>query len=451
MMRSAMKTPTLSRLALGVALGALLLHPGAADAQEGDCRLEPNPAVETAQAAIRQAQDAASPEQAEPKWREALSALRGRLDGDDAAALLLAARAHIGLWNYDEAARLLDRFVLLAPECGEPANNMRFNAWVDAYNQAISAYQEGDEDRALQNFETANLIYDDARSFNNAALLYREKGETDKAMEMYRKAVETGGDEEQMRGAIENLTGLLAEQGRDEEALTVCERYMEEHPDDQLVRVKCAVVLARSGRVEQARPILEEVLAGDDLSGDEWNWVGVDLFNAEEYEKSADAFRRAYEKKPYDKDALENLVTALVQVERHEEAVSAAETLVERYPYDAVNYQLLASSLANTNRGREALGKLQESEGLPVLLESLRLTSSGEGVYLIRGVARGQGRGGVSLTIPFELVGPDGSVLGTEDLTLTAPAEGESREFDVTIRAEGEVAGFRYRKAGGQG
>lgn len=446
-----MKMEIPDRTAVGLALGALLLLPSAVHGQQGDCRLEPSPAVEAAQGAIREAQDAASPEQAEPKWREALSFLRGRLDGDDAAALLLGARAHIGLWDYEESDRLLDRFVLLAPACAEPASNMRFNAWVDAYNEGISAYQAGDEDRALQRFETANLIHDDARAYNNAAFLYRQKGETDRAMEMYRRSLETRGETEQLRIALENLTEMLGEQDRNEEALAVSGEYVEEHPDDHLGRVQYGRLLARAGRADESRRLFDQVLARDDLTGDEWNRVGVELFNADDFERSADAFRKAYEEKPHDKDALENLVTALVQVERHEEAVPLAELLVERYPYDEVNYQLLASSLANLNQGQRALRTMQESDGLPVLLESVRLTSREDGSYVIRGVARGKGQGGVSLTIPFELVGPDGSVVGTESLTLSGPAEGDSREFDVTIRADGEVSGFRYRKAGGRG
>lgn len=417
---------------------------------ESTCQLEPTDAATTAQSLINEAREAPSPEEAVETYGRALALVQDGVDSEVPVDMILGAMAHIGLGEYETADRLLDRFVELKPGCHEPATNTRYNAWVDLYNEAIRAYQAGDLERALERFELANQIHTDTRSLNNAAFLHEQGGNRQRALELYRRAVNSGGEPEQVRSALASLSDLLMVEGRAEEAARAYEPYLEEHPDDVVVQVRYAVALAEAGQQAEATPIFERVLGAEGLTSAQWNEVGVGLFNAEQYDQSVEAFRNAHATNPHNKEGLENLVAALIQAEAHGEAAELAPELVERYPYEEEHYRVMANALANVDRDREALQAMQSSENLPFLLDGVRMTSSGEGSYVIRGTIEGRpASAGRTVTVPFELVGRDGQVIATDELELDVPAAGQTSRFELSFQVDGEAAGFRYRTSGG--
>lgn len=443
---------------LAVVSALVFLAPAFLAAQEegsetkAECQLEPTDATTTAQGLINEAREAATPDEAERKYQRALAAVRADVEAERPVGLILAAMAHVGLGQYETADELLDRFIALKPACGEPVRTTRYNAWVDLYNEAIRAYQAGDIERALERFEFANRIHTDIRSLNNAAFLHEQQGETERAIELYRRATTAGGEPEQVRNALGSLSDLLMAEGRLDEAAEVYEPYLAEHPEDTVIRVRYAVALAEAGRREEATPIFEEVLSAENLTSAQWNEVGVGLFNADQYENAVEAFRRAHEANPYNKESLENLVTAQIQADLPGEAAGLAPELIERYPYEAQLYQLAANALANVDRDREALQMIQAAEDLPLLFESVRLLEGGGGTYVIRGsVQAGSAGPGSSFTVPFELIGRDGGVIAAGELQIELPVAGRSTGFELALQADEEVAGFRYRKAGASG
>ncbi len=420
--------------------------------EEQQCELEPSETAVQAQTLVAEAQEAETPEAATAKYQEALATVEDRLGSDDAGAVLMGAVAHIGLGDYETADQLLDRFLELAPSCAEPARNTRYNAWVGLYNEAITAYQEGDSEVALEKFETANLIYADARSLNNAAFLYQQQGDIERAIELYRQASEADGDAEQIQNATINLADLLVAEERTEEALEVYGAYLEEHPDDNVMRIQYALALTEAGRTEEATPLFDEVLAAEGLTNAQWNQVGVGLFNAEQYAEAAQAFRKAYEANPYNKEALENLVASHVQAETAGEVGDLAPELVDRYPYDEANYALLARILVSTDRAQEAGTLMQTIEDAPMVFQSVQMAEADQATYVIRGTVEGREAGaGTTINVPFQLIGPDGSVVATQEIEIEVPPAGETSPFRVSVETDAEVAGFRYQKVGSDG
>lgn len=441
---------------------ALLLAPAGLSAQEQEeqqaagqeCKLQASEAASKAAAAIEEARNAQEPQQARQAWQRALEAVVPAVSGgsEDPTPYILAAQANIGLGNYEEADRLLDRFMEIAPECGEPAENTRYNAWVGLYNQGIQAYQSGNPEEALQHFEKANLIHEDARSYNNAAILHMQQGNQEKAKELYRNAIQAGGEEEQVTNAVTNLAEILISEGKEAEAITVYEDYLADNPDDVAVRVDYALQLSEAGQADSAVAILEQILQREGLNAEQWNRVGVALFNAEEYERSVTAFTKARTANPLGKEGMENLVSALIQAGVAGEALPLADTLVAWYPYEMGNYQLLAAALAKSDQSPKALQVMQQGETTPITFESLQMAEADEGVYVIQGTVTGsEAAAGTTMTIPFEFLGADGHVVHTEELTLQVPAAEQSETVRMQVSVGQEVAGFRYRKAGSEG
>jgi tetratricopeptide (TPR) repeat protein len=425
-------------------------HGLVAQEEQAECVLEASPEATAAATALDEAMLLEDPAEARAKFQEAWDAVDGRLR-EDPAPYILGAQALVGLRQFAQADSLLVQFEVLAPECVEVhARNARYNAWVGLYNEGIQAYQSGDLDAALEAFNTANMMFADARSYNNAGILYEQTGQPELALENYRKAIVAEGDEEQKRNAVLSLASLVAAEGTPDEALPVYERYLEDSPDDVVVRIRYALALTDAGRGAEATGIFEDVLSRDDLTAEQWIEVGVGLFNSEDYASAAMAFGKSRSGNPYGKEAMENYVNAAIQANQMAEALPLADSLVAWYPYDASEYQLLASGLAKSGEDDQALRLLQVSQTTPIIFHSSQMADLGGGQYVIRGVVEArEAVAGQTVTIPFEFVSATGDVLGSENLTLQLPAAGQTETFRLDFQSAVPVAGFRYAKVEG--
>lgn len=452
----------ISGVAAAVAIGWAPVLSGGLAAQEqeqeqqaagAECELQPSPAVNSAAQSLQMAQNAQNEEDRRAAYENAVDALGPTLaeDGAEGTPYLLAAQARVGLGEYERADSLLNVFLEKSPECTEHADNTRYNAWVELYNQGIQAYQQGEAEQALDRFEAANLIYDDPRSYNNAAILHQQQGDTDRAIELYRQAVQAEeGDPEQVRQALSSLGELLLAEGQTEEAVNVYRDYLEDNPEDMVARVDYGLALREAGQADSAAAIFAELRErpADELTAEQWVRAGVGLYRAEEYEGAVEAFQKARERNPYHKEAMENLVSAATQTEAAGEVVGVADTLVQWYPYDEQNYNALATVLSRTQDNARALQTLQEIEGAPFAFQNLQMQQANETTWVVQGeVTAREGGAEQSYTIPFEFVGPDGQVVATEQLTLQAPASGETQPFTVEVTSEQPIAGFRYDRS----
>ncbi len=447
------RTAWLRSVTLALA-GCLILGSGSLRGQEEEeCQLEGKPEYNNGIEALREAREATDPAEASAAYQKAYEELEEYLNGDEPTPFILAAQAQIGLEAFEIADALIDRFERLAPECrATVAYNTRYNAWVELYNAGIQAYQENDTEAALTAFDLANLMHKDGRSLFNTGYLYEQQGDEEKAIENYRMAVEAEGEADQLRDAALSLAQLLMSRGDTEGAVAVYEGFLERFPDEVVTRIRYALALAEAGRAEESTAIFDEVMNREDLGADQWFEVGIGLFNSGSYEAASDAFAKSRADASYTfrKEAMEDLVNSSVEAERASAVVALADTLIAWFPYEQFEYQLLASALAKTDEQARALAVMQDSEMLPVLLRSTQMSEAGEGQYVVRGLVDGrEGTAGSTVTIPFEFLGADGEVAATEAFSLDVPGVGESQSFRFTVTSETALVGFRYGAAQG--
>ncbi len=435
---------TTALLALG-----LLVAPVALSAQtEKECEFVGSRGASAASEALQKITEESTPEETQAAYSEALEALEDELDDDNAVVLLLATQANLGLGRFDEAQTLLEKFDAMAPECAEHSHTLRYNGWVQLYNAGIEAYSAGDTETALQRFRQANEFLPDLRSYNNAALLYSEIGDVENAVATYREALslETAdADPEQMQSAMKGLGDVLISEGRIDEALEAYASYLEQHPDDVVIRIRYALAASEAGRADEAAQIYEEVLSRDDLTAEQWVEVGVGLYNAEDYASAATAFEKARQVNPFNKEAMENLVNASVLAGRPGPVLALADTLVTWYPYDQTNYQLLARAFADADMNDRAMDAINRSEATDVVFHFVQMAPTRSGQYIVRGSFGGRGATG-QITIPFEFLDASGQVVATDTVTIEVPAEGETGTFQLTVDPGVPLAGFRYQR-----
>lgn len=435
---------------LALATSAAAVGTTGLDAQEEgqECQLEGTEVTRQAEERIDQASelDSVAPDQAESNYQQALTRIQlaMRQNEEDATARWLAGRAQLGLGDYSAADSLFDAFLEMKPACQELVRTARNNAWVQAYNTGIRAYQSGDDGTALEHFEKANVIYDDARSINNAALLYQQRNEAERAEELYRRSLEIAEDTAQYRAASINLAELLREQGRTDESLQIYQDYLQESEGDVTAAINYAVGLRAADRPDSAEAVFSRLLERDDLSFEQWFNTGVGLVESESYKSAQLAFEKARELKPYDKLAMQNLAQVSMGVGDFGRAAAISDSLVDWYPYQRDLYRTLMQShdqQGNTERVQQILPQLQ---GLPLEIPQASMMQEESNTWRVQGQISGGSLAGQTVTIPFQFFDRSGNTVTTEELTVELPSQGEVQPFEFDVSSDQAIAGFRY-------
>lgn len=432
---------------LAVGAAVLMALPGAAFAQE-NCVTESNSAIRSAEVEFGLASDRNDTRSTEERYRRALEKLERNWELDDppATTYLLAAKAYLGLFDYAGADSMLTTLVEVEPSCADQVGEVRFAAWVTQFNAGIERMQAGDEDTALERFETANLINRDPRSLAYAGSILQTRGENEAAAVLYEQALEAGGDDLIVRTASINLAGIRKMAGDDEGALAIYEEYATSHPEDVLGRLNFAIaLLGVEDRGDEAQAIFIDLLSRDDLSFQQWSQVGIGLYRAQNFEQAAIAFGKAHDLNPYNKETLENLTNSYYQVDDYESLVPHARLLVESYPLERVNYTLLANSLRELGDSDSALAILEARDGRTVEFLSSRFAPVGATTYSVDGQAMNRtGTPGEVYSVQFIFLGEEGEEVMTETLELTLPAQEDISAFSLQVESEAPLVGFRY-------
>lgn len=430
----------------GTVLGATGL-----DAQEEgsrECQLQGTEVTRQAEELIDQGSklDTVAPEQAASNYQQALTRvqLAMKQNEEDATARWLAGRAHLGLGDFEAADSKFEEFVEMKPACRDLVQTARNNAWVQAYNAGIRAYQSGDDSTALEQFEKASVIYDDARSVNNAALLHQQRGNAERAEELYRHSREVAQDTAQYRAASINLAELLRQQGRTEESLEIYRSYLEERPRDVDAAINYAVGLRAIGQEDSAQAVFDGLLDRDDLTFEQWFNAGLGLIESKSFEGARVAFQRARELRPYDKLAMQNLAQVNLGLQNFSRAAAISDSLVDWYPYQKDLYRTLMQAhdrQGNTQQVQQVLPQLQ---GMPLEIPQVDLVQQSAGTWRVQGQLTARGAAGQTVTIPFEFFDRSGSTVASRELTVELPSAGTTQRFEFDVSADQAIAGFRY-------
>jgi tetratricopeptide (TPR) repeat protein len=291
------------------------------------------------------------------------------------------------------------RFVLLAFWLGlmicaspvraqAPDDQAREAAWRTLFMEGIAAYNQRDEDGAIEKWEAANKIYDlRPEGYNNIAVIAAGRGDHERAASMYLQALAVL---PRMRAPLESERGERLGARRD-----VYQGLL-----------GSAEELFRQGKAKEAAQALQPLTAADPDNREAWNVLGL----------------------------------ALYKLERWAELVPAARRSVELDPLNASARTLLANAL-------KAAGAPPEPAALvPVYLEDVQMVQSPKGMTL-RGAAVGAtapAGSAVRLEVTFS---DAGEIAGTHELTITAPEKGRRAPFSLTVPTIAAATSYRYRVA----
>src|SRR5690606_5435896 len=235
------------------------------------------------------------------------------------------------------------------------------------------------------------------------------------------------------RTTRENLAQLLVFTEQFAEAERIYRQMLEADPDNLELQGGLASAISRQGREAEAAEIYNRLLNQPGVGYDDLFNIGVSLFNAQDYARAAEAFRRVSELTPNSRDAWYNYANALYAAEDFQALIPVAEKLVQLDPLNENAALILARAYRDTDQNEKALAALQANQDAPIHVEEMQRRPR-DGQTTVSGVATGNtAAAGTPVQLRFTFYA-EGTQLGTQTVTINAPAKEESTRFEVTLR-----------------
>jgi tetratricopeptide (TPR) repeat protein len=432
--------------------------------------VEPRDNDHTAQATLYllQAQSASSEELAVSRYEEALGHARAGIeaDPDNPQSHFQLGEALLGLGRLDEAAAAFDRAEELYPRYIIETIGLREMAWIEQYNEGVDLVEQEDMEGAIENFKRADRIYPyRPEAVLNLASAFAQMGRYEESEAAFARVLEVVDSEwadrvdeevqETWRGvrvpALENRAQLLLRLERYAEAAELFGDLIETDPDNLGYLTSYASALVASGQGADAQDLFDDLLSRDGLDAADYFTIGVGLYQVDEYQGAAAAFRMAYEAVPNHRDAVFNLAQTLYLLGREggqsdswPELAEVSAKLLEIDVMNPLAYQFRANALLEIGEGDAAMEIYTTGQDLPIIMDELVLQPSGGDVVLAGQLSNHSGGAGAEVRLRFHFYDLNGTEVGTRETTVRFENEGEARAFQVELPGD-NVYGYSYR------
>lgn len=434
---------------------------GAEGLEEGT---PPSDNVHTRSAALYLVQAQRNPnlEEKRQRYEEGLQAALAGVENDpgNPKGYFQAAQAFLGLGDHVGADSMFTKAEEIYPRYRLESEPIREQQWVQAYNQSIGPLQAGNLEDAAAGFERAHTIFRGRpEAMLNLGSVYSRLGDVDKAADYYRQALALlqgpaldEQDEETQASwreseeiAAFNLAQLYAQADRNQEAVDAYNAYLERNPGNITAMSNLAVVLSKMEMTDSAAAIYDALLSRPDMSARDYFVTGIGLFQAEQYEQAAVAFRRTTELVPTGRDGLYNLAQALYLAEQYEELLPAAQALAEVDTHNKNALLLLAQAQNRSGDDQAAVATMERREALPFEIVDTQLQPQASGGASLSGTLTNFGlEPGTSVGLTFHFLDGDGQDVGTQAVQVAAPAAEESVGFQVDFQSEVGIIAYNY-------
>jgi tetratricopeptide (TPR) repeat protein len=392
---------------------------------------------------------------------QALTSARAAIaaDSTNPLAYRLAGVAAIGAGDYQQADAYLDRAEKLRPIYQLETEGIREQAWLDLYNEAAPLVTQGQYAEAARIFENANAIYDQRPEVMiTLGQIYAQLREHDKAIENLDRA-QALIDSDKMQevdsataaswresGEAIPLTkaSVLADAGRFEEAAAIFRQLVAKDPDDVEMSRNLAAMLVQMGNTQEAFQVYDNLLNRPGLSSADLYNIGVGFYQGSDYERAAQAFKKAADASPKDRDAIEMWARSL-QIDSAYAAVPAAtERWIELDPNNQNAYLIMAQAVNQTGDSQRASQLVSQIEALQVTVNDLQLQRSPEGASATGSVVNKTLAPGTNVTLNFTFYDTNGNQVATVSKSVSVGAADSPTSFQVDATASTPIAGYGY-------
>ncbi len=455
-----------------------------------------NSLTRSAEVYLASARKVAAADEKESFYKRALEATDKAIERDDENPLPYqqAGQAYLEMGDFARADSMLDKAESLWPDYVKEDTPIREQAWVDLYNRSIQLIQQKKMDQAVQSLELADRLFQGRPQARiTLGSLYQTQGDVEKAIATYKGALDILNGpaaknltpeqaakwKEQAATVNSSLARLLLAAKKYDEAVALFQAEAKAHPEDASVRMNLATALALSGKMDEANQLYAELLTQPGLSDTDYFSMGLGLFQAKQYDKAADAFRKAAAANPYNRDAYFNLAETLYAEARDlEEARSkapagqktqndaklkqlyqgmldATEKVRAQDPSNVTAIQLAAlasrgmGDIAATPKAQDewknrTLALLQKQDSAKLDVSNIKLVKTEAGYTLTGDVSNLKLAAGTPITLKVSLLGKDGTPVDTQTVSVDAPAPDSKASFEASSTTKEDVVGWKY-------
>jgi len=434
-----------------------------------------NASTQTAMLLLSQAMATGDASRYEEALRVALQGIQA--DPENPQSWFQAGQAHIGLGDYVGADSTLTRAEELHPLYYLDIAPIREQAWIEVFNEAIDHSNNRDFPAAIRVLERAHLIYKGRpEAMMNLGNLYTANNQPGEAAAIYREALDllrgpmaADQDPETQESwredavlAETNMAILLAQLGRNDEAVLAYRSVLERDPSNVTAASSLGALLASMGRNAEAQQVFDALAARTDLDAEDFMFAGVGLFQAEDYVGAARSFQRSVALNPHSRDAYFNLSQAAylaadgaaegdpVKDEMWQALAEAGERLIALDPHNENAFRLYAQGLVRTGRDQQAVPLLERMQALPFEVLNTRFQPMAEGGARVSGEIQNRTlSAGAPVRLRFVFSSATGQELGSQEVQVQAGAPEGTVSFEVEFQSTSQVNGFRYELVGG--
>ena len=379
-------------------------------------------------------------------------------DPENPIHFFLAGVSYARLREYQKADAMFSEAQRIYPAYELDIESEREAAWAGAFNAGLEAYQAGDVEQTIEVWGQAALIHDlQPEAHRNLASLLAAEGRYREAVDVYQRglaglekrpatrvleAEELRDRAEATADMEEKLARLLLSMDRFAEAEPLLRRQVGRDPTSVELRSDLASALSGQGREAEALEIYSTLLSEESLQATQLFNLGVGLFRSADFAQAAEVFRRLTELQPNSRDAWFNYANSLFAGEVWPSLAVVGDRLVELDPLSENAWLITARAQMEIGERQAALGSLELVDAAPVYVDGLQLRGSGAGTSVQGRITGNTAESGTPVRLRFTFYGDAGAPLGTETLTVAAPAAGESLRFDVSFAQR--ASAYRY-------
>lgn len=165
-----------------------------------------------------------------------------------------------------------------------------------------------------------------AKNIFETSLEVHARGDLREAERLYRLQLKS---DPSHIGALQGLGIVLAQQGRNSDAVAMLRRAVEQRPDAFELQSNLGMALLTLGRAEEAAEHFTKALAANPQFAEAYNGLALAKVQLGGPEDALDNLRKAVALKPDFAEAHANIGRALRELGRHDEAIAACERAVE--------------------------------------------------------------------------------------------------------------------------
>lgn len=427
-----------AKLLLALALAAVAI-PGASRAQQAkppkDNKWTKNATKYMTVAGLKQ-----NPQEQATLYQQALAALKEGMakDPQNAKLWLLTGEVYANLGQFAQADSAFKQARTLYADYGPDIDGAREQAWLREFQKGTQALDRNQPDSAAAFMEKAESIYSVRPEAQlNLGVIYLNSGKPDEATAAFKVA------KARLNGPL--LAKLKPEDKAQWQAW------------DQLIDVTTAQIEGNKG---------------------------IAAFQQQDFDSAAADFQNALRINPHGRDYAYNLAESLFartnKLEQDRQAAESAkpvktaqikqidadaaplyDQLIQAaqavMPFDPGNtdvyvmiakaYKGHADAARDTTQKRllqqKALAALTEAQKLPFAVTGLS-AAFGDTSKLAGKIKNQTMKAGDPAKLKVSFVGIDGTVLGTADVNVTAPAADSTVDFEAVAPTKGQVAGWKY-------